>query len=181
MVTFISSFVFAGVLSAYIFLGRSLARQVNEESMESRARLALFYFTQDVSTASTITASYPGAYTTGNCITLTIPPTTTVVYTCDWSGGNTAGLLTRTVGSSPPLTLLTNLSSFSFGYYDPTGSVVTVPASAPASPQINIKQVYMAFTSAMGYQASGASSQYTVVSPSVTLKNQALLTDPNQP
>ena len=60
MVTFISSFVFAGVLSAYIFLGRGLSRQVNEEELESRTRLALFWFTQDVSSASAITAQNPG-------------------------------------------------------------------------------------------------------------------------
>jgi Tfp pilus assembly protein PilW len=180
MVTLISSFVFAGVLSAYIFLGRSLARQVNAEGLESRARLALYYFTQDLSAASTITASNPGAYTTGTQITLTIPGST-IAYACDWSLGNTAGKLTRTVNSNPALTLLTNLSSFSFGYDDMTGSVVTAPSSPPSSPQINIKQAYMVFTSTAGYAQSGAASEFTVVSPRVILKNRTVLTDPNKP
>jgi Tfp pilus assembly protein PilW len=179
MVTFISSFVFAGVLSAYIFLGRSLARQVNEEGLESRARLALYYFTQDISTASAITAENPGTHTTGTLITLNVSGTN-IVYRCDWTI-TTAGVLYRTVGSNPSLKLLTNLSSFSFGYYDPTGSSVTVPSVAPTNPQIDIQQVYMAFTSEAGYVLSGASSQFTVVSPNVVLKNKATLQDPTKP
>ena len=51
MVTFITAFVFAGVLSAYIFLGRALARQVNEVDLESRARTTLKDFADDVSSA----------------------------------------------------------------------------------------------------------------------------------
>jgi hypothetical protein len=49
--TAITAFVFAGVLSAYIFLGRSLARQVNQMDLESRARTTLNYFTGDVTAA----------------------------------------------------------------------------------------------------------------------------------
>jgi Tfp pilus assembly protein PilW len=179
LVTAISSFVFAGVLSAYIFLGRSLARQVNEEGLESRARLALYYFTQDIGTATGITACNPGAHTTGTPITLTIAGNS-VAYYCDWTV-TTSGTLYRQVGSNPRLKLLTNLSSLSFGYYDPTGSSVTVPTSAPSTPQINIQQVYMAFTTAAGYAASGAQSQFTVVSPTVVMKNKAMLLDPTKP
>jgi len=185
MVTLISAFVFAGVLSAYIFLGRGLARQANEESLESRARLALFYFTQDVSAASTITASNPGTQTDGTLITLTIPQpgsTETVEYICNWDLGPTLGTLSRQiVGAPTALTLLTNLSSFSFGYYDLTGNSITVPAVAPTSPQMDIKQVYMAYTSVAGYAASGAQSQFAVVSPRVIMKNKALIRDPNDP
>jgi hypothetical protein len=79
------------------------------------------------------------------------------------------------------LTLLTNLSSFSLGYYDTTGNSLTAPATAPTSPQINIKQVYMAYTSTAGVAATGNQSNFTVVSPSVILKNKAFLTDPTTP
>jgi len=181
MVTFISSFVFAGVLSAYIFLGRSLSRQVNEEGLESRARLALYYFTQDVSSATTISATNPGSYTSGSQVSLSIPGSGTVTYSTDWSQGNTSGVLTRQIGSNPALTVLTNLSAFTLSYYDPTGSLVSVPASTPSEPQINIKQVCMVFTSMAGYAPSGNLSQFTVVSPRLILKNQALLKDPNDP
>jgi hypothetical protein len=190
MVTFISSFVFAGVLSAYIFLGRGLAREANEESLESRGRLALFWVTQDVSTAFSISAQNPGANTTGNQFVLSVPiydPTSntslvhTVTYACDWSQGPALGVLQRQVDSGTPLVLLTNLSNFSFGYYDMTGTPFPAPNSPPLSPQINIKQVNMTYTSVAGYATSGAQSQYTVVSPRVVMKNKTLLTDPGDP
>lgn len=184
MVTFISAFVFAGVLSAYIFLGRGLARQVNAEGLESRARLALYYVTQDVSSATTIIAQNPGVQVDGTLMTLSIPtsPTAsqTVVYTCNWDQGPSQGILQRQVGAVT-LTLLTNLSSFSFLYYDPTGTAVAVPSSAPGSPQIGIKEVCMAYTSTAGYAASGAQSNFTVVSPCIIMKNKAVLEDPNEP
>jgi prepilin-type N-terminal cleavage/methylation domain-containing protein len=183
MVTLISSFVFAGVLSAYIFLGRGLSRQVNAEGLESRTRLALSYFTQDVSSASSITAQNPGTQTTGNQMVLSIPGlSSTVTYKCDWSGGTAAGILERQVGSSGPwLVLLKNLTSFGFQYFDSTTHSITVPTVAPTSPQNDIKQVCMTYTSSAGYAPSGNVSQFTVVSPLVILKNKGLLTDPNTP
>jgi prepilin-type N-terminal cleavage/methylation domain-containing protein len=181
MVTFISSFVFAGVLSAYIFLGRGLSRQVNEEGLESRTRLALYYFTLDVSSASAISAENPGAQTTGTQMTLTIPGTGLVNYYCDWSGGTTKGILERQVGSGAYLVLLTNLTNFSLQYFDATTNPVIAPASAPSLPQINIKQVCMTYTTSAGYAPSGNLSQLTVVSPMVLLKNKGVLQDPNDP
>lgn len=181
MVTFISSFVFAGVLSAYIFLGRGLSRQVNAEQLESRTRLALYTFTQDVSSATSITAENPGAQVTGDQMTLTLPGSNSVTYHCDWSQGLTSGILERQVGSGPYLVLLTNLTSFSFQYFDATTHLVTVPSSAPTSPQMGIKQVCMAYSSSAGYGPSGNLSQFTVVSPLVILKNTGLPLDPNTP
>jgi Tfp pilus assembly protein PilW len=180
MVTFISSFVFAGVLSAYIFLGRGLTRQANQESLESRSRQALYYFTQDVSSATTISAQNPGNQTDGTLMTLNTPGSGTVIYSCNWDLGPTLGILQRQAGSAT-VTLLTNLSSLNVGYFDLTGTAVTVPTTAPTSPQINIKQVNMTFTSAAGYAASGSRSQLTVVSPIVIMKNKALLEDPSEP
>ncbi len=182
MVTAISSFVFAGVLSAYIFLGRGLARQVNAESLESRTRLALFWFTQDVASATSVIAQNPGAGVTGTRITLSVPSLgNSVYYACDWSGGTGQGKLTRQVGTGAVLTLLTNLTSFSFGYYDLAGNSVTAPSTAPSTAQINIKQIYMTYTSSAGVAATGAQSNYTVVSPRVNIKNKGLLTDPTTP
>jgi prepilin-type N-terminal cleavage/methylation domain-containing protein len=181
MVTLISSFVFAGVLSAYIFLGRGLSRQVNEEGLESRTRLALFWFTQDVSTASAVKAQNPGAGVTGTLMILTVPSVGNVTYACDWSGGAGNGKLTRQVGAGATLTLLTNLTSFSLGYFDPSGNSITAPSTAPANPQANIKQVDMVYTSTAGVAITGNQSNLTVVSPMVILKNKDLLTDPTAP
>jgi hypothetical protein len=181
MVTFISSFVFAGVLSAYVFLGRGLSRQVNAESLESRTRLALHYFTQDVSSASGIVAQNPGSQVTGTQMALTIPGSNTVSYYCDWSQGPTQGILERQVGSNPYLVLLTHLSSFTLQFFDSTTNAVTAPATPPLSPQINIKQVCLTYTSTAGYGPSGNLSNLTVVSPLVIMKNKLVLLDPNSP
>jgi prepilin-type N-terminal cleavage/methylation domain-containing protein len=180
MVTFISSFVFAGVLSAYIFLGRGLSRQVNAEGLESRTRLALHYFTQDVSSASAIAAQNPGAETTGTQMTLTTPAGA-VTYYCDWSQGTAKGILERQVGANPYLVLLTNLSALSIAYFDSTTHAVTVTASAPSTPQVDIKQVCLSYTSTAGYGPSGNLANFTVVSPIVIMKNKAVLLDPNVP
>jgi len=179
MVTFISSFVFAGVLSAYIFLGRGLMRQANAESLESRSRLALYYFTQDVSTATAISAEYPGFEASGTQMTLTLPDTSTVSYYCDWSLGASKGVLNRLTSSGTTLTLLTNLSSISFSFYDMSGNLVSVPASAPGYQQLDIKQISVTFTSTAGYAPSGSQSNLTMVSPRVIMKNKSLIKDPN--
>jgi prepilin-type N-terminal cleavage/methylation domain-containing protein len=181
MVTFISSFVFAGVLSAYIFLGRGLSRQVNEEGLESRTRLALYYFTQDVSSATAIAAQDPGAGVTGTQMTLTLPGPVSVTYYCDWSAGATQGVLERSYNAGPYLVLLKNLTSFSMQYFDSTTHAITAPVSAPTSPQVEIKQVCMTYTSSAGYAPSGNLSNLTVVSPLVILKNKGVLQDPTDP
>lgn len=185
MVTLISAFVFSGVLSAYIFLARGLARQVNEQSLESRTRLALYWFTQDVSSASSIAAQSPGATTTGDQFTVTVPgAANSITYRCDWSAGVDYPKLLRISGGTT-LVLLTNISSISFGYYDITGNSVTVPSTngttASATPILNIKQLYMTYTTTAGAKVSGAQSNLTVVSPRVVMKNKPLLIDPNQP
>jgi hypothetical protein len=183
--TAITAFVFAGVMSAYIFLGRALSRQLNAEGLESRTRLTLFDFNQDVSSATSITAENPGIGVTGDQMSLTIPtsPTTsnTVTYHCDWSGGAANGILERQINSGTYLVLLTNISSISFQFYDATTHLVTVPSTAPSSPQAAIKQVCVSFTTAAGYGPSGNLSQFTMVSPLVVLKNKAMLQDPNSP
>jgi hypothetical protein len=183
--TVITAFVFAGVMSAYIFLGRALSRQLNAEGLESRTRLTLFYFNQDVSSATSIAAQNPGAQVTGDQMSLTIPTSpvssNTVTYHCDWSGGASSGILERQVNSGAYLVLLTNVSSISFQYFDATTHLVTVPSSAPSSPQVDIKQVSISFTTAAGYAPSGNLSQFTMVSPLVVLKNKAMLQDPNSP
>lgn len=184
MVTLISSFVFAGVLSAYMFLGRGLARQVNAETMESGARVALYYFTQDLSTATSISAENPGVQTSGTMLTLTIPQpgtSVTVVYAFVWDPVALQGSLTRTAGASQPITVLKYLNSFSFNYYDATGTLVAAPPGVPLSPQINIKQACMSYTASVGVASTGAQSQYTVVSPLVTMNNKILLKDPDDP
>src|ERR1035438_3475238 len=90
MVTFISSFVFAGVLSAYIFLGRGLVRQGNEEQLESRTRVALYDFTQDMSGASAVITATGTVLSVSTWVPQTAPNPPvlgTATYTYDPVGG----------------------------------------------------------------------------------------------
>jgi Tfp pilus assembly protein PilE len=167
MVTFISSFVFAGVLSAYIFLGRGLVRQSNAENLESRSRTTLFYFTQDISSASSITTFL------SDTLVLSTPAGATVTYTFTSASdpqGNPAGTLTRSeIPANPnvPTSLLTGLSVFNFEYLDMSGA-------APASSTF-VKQISMTYTAFAGSAVSGAQSHFTVVSPWVIAKNKPSL------
>jgi hypothetical protein len=173
LATVISGIVFSGVLSAYIFLGRGLTRQGNEEVMESRSRVALFYFTQDVSSA---TAIDPG-YMTSTQMYLYYPdPLDEVQYTYD-PGAQT--LTRKTTGTAPgpaSLTLLIGLTTLTFNYYSfvPT----TTPTPPPLPPPAAVKQINMAFTTVAGVSVSGAQAQLDVTSPRVTLKNKPLLGSP---
>jgi type II secretory pathway pseudopilin PulG len=185
MVTLISAFVFAGVLSAYIFLGRGLARQVNEESLESRARLALYWLSQDVASATGIATQNPGTAATGYQFLLYEPTIGAVTYYCDWSGGSANGMLVRNAGGTS-LTLLKNLSAINFVFYDVNGNSITAPStgaplSAPTTLQANVKQVCMYFTSTAGTAFVGNQSNFTVSSPRLIMKNKGFLTDPNDP
>jgi prepilin-type N-terminal cleavage/methylation domain-containing protein len=179
LVTFISSFVFAGVLSAYIFLGRGLVRQGNEEQLESRSRVALYDFTQDMSGASAVLAASGTVLTVSTWIPQTSPnPPVAGTATYTYDPVNQQLILVRTAPPTallafpnwptptppPPFVLLNNLTSFSFGTYDINGFATGIPAL--------IKQVNMNFTATAGSQVSGAQSHFTVVSPQVILKNK---------
>jgi hypothetical protein len=172
VVTAISAFVFAGVLSAYIFLGRGLVREGHEEELESRSRAALYYLTQDVSAATGVST-----YTPSTLVLTT--PAATVTYTFTPAApvqGLPQGSLTRTqipANTSIPTSLLTGLSSFAFNYLTISGGQtppITPPASAAA-----VKQVQMTYTAMAGSSISGAQSQITVVSPRVIMKNKPSL------
>ena len=157
LAVFISSFVFAGMLSAYIFLARGLVREGNAESLESRTRLALYYFNQDVSSATGVTNS--GA--TQLVLSNSLGP---VTYT------EAGGILTRTTPAGS-LVLLTGISTFSFGYFNLGG---VAPSPTPSG-VMWIKEINMSYTTEAGTAVSGAQSHYNVVSPQVVLKNKALL------
>lgn len=163
MVTAISSFVFAGVLSAYTFLGRGLVREGNAENLESSTRVAIYYFTRDLSAASSITTAG-----TASLVVNVGPSTsyTTATYTYD----STQGTLTRNSGGATT-TLLRGISTFTFSYFDLWGST-----PSPAQPGTTwIKQASMSYTATAGVAASGAQSKFSMTSPQVVMKNKGLL------
>lgn len=169
VVTLISAFVFAGVLSAYIFLGRGLVRQGHEEELESRGRTTLFYFTQDVSAATAISANF-----SQNDMVLTTP-SASVEYSfqAPTSSQSYDGYLTRKLNAANPTILLTGLASFTFNYLTISAGQST-PVIAPSS-ATTVKQIQFTYTAMAGASVSGAQSQITVVSPRVIMKNKPSL------
>jgi type II secretory pathway pseudopilin PulG len=87
----ISSFILAGVLTTFLFMGRSGANIQNYTDMESQARKALEYFAEDTRQASALT------WVTKNQVRLTVNSTNYVTYT--YADGATAnsGTLTRQI------------------------------------------------------------------------------------
>jgi hypothetical protein len=178
MVTFISSFVFAGVLSAYIFLGRGLMRQSNEEQLESRTRTTLYDFTQDMSAGSVVLTANATVLSVSTWVPQTSPnPPILGTATYTYDPVNAQLTLVRTAPGAISLAfpnwptastvLLNNVTPVGvnfFGTFDINGGATGIPAL--------IKQVNMAFTTTAGSAVSGAQSHFTVVSPQVILKNK---------
>lgn len=159
----LGTIVIAGIIAAYLFLGRNLTRMVNLQQQEVKSRRALRMFTEDLSSATALTTC------TDSEIVLSKPTagsSVTVTYTYTSGSGGT-GTLSRTE-SGVTTVLVTNLSSFDFNYYSESGGAVT------SSPQ-SVKSVEFAFTSIVGTSTSGTRVNHTTVSPRVVLRNKALL------
>jgi len=158
MSALITAIVFAAVMSAYTFLGRSLIRLGNADSLESGVRRTLYYFGQDAAAAT--------AVTTANASQLVLSlPSGTVKYTYD-SVGQT---LTRysPSSSSTGLALLSGVTSFTFDYYQSDQTTATVAAQ--------VKLVDLVATSVRGVAAGGAQSHFTFASPRMMLRNKPYL------
>ncbi|HUR60618.1 MAG TPA: hypothetical protein VM029_23050, partial [Opitutaceae bacterium] len=109
--------VFAGILSAYLFVGRNLTRLVNFQQQEVQSRRALRQFTQDLSAAIQLTTA------TSSQIALTKPTasgTTTVSYL--YSSGSGTLARTDTAGTQ---TILRGVTSFALSYFNEAGSTVS--------------------------------------------------------
>lgn len=162
MATSVSAFIIAGVLAAYLFVGRSLTRLVNVQHQEVESRHTLRQMTADVSAAISLTTA------TSSQLVLTKKigsGTATVTYT--YSSG--AGTLTRADTSNPGTdTLLTGLTVFAITYYNDRGTAVT------SSPQ-SVKSLEFSFTAAAGNANIGTRATYKSVSPRVLLRNKAFL------
>jgi prepilin-type N-terminal cleavage/methylation domain-containing protein len=153
----LSAVVFAAILSAYVFIGRNLARLVNFQQQESQCRRILTTLAKDVGMAMRVTTA------SDTQLTLTVPTASspaTVVY----NYGN--GRLTRT-DSTGTTTLLTGVTAFDFNYYNRTGAASTSPLS--------IKLVELSYTSMVGNSANGTQARYAMVSPRLVLRNTPLL------
>ena len=164
----LSAAVMAAVLSSYIYMGRSLARLANQQTLETESRRTLSTFTQDVQMATGISGA-PSA----SSVTLTIPSTTgstTVAYAYD----STAGTLTRTPAGGTALVLLRNITSsgLTISYYDGSGNAY----STYTNYLTGIKQLMLQFSTQAGVSGNGSQTRiYQIASSRLVLRNRAYL------
>jgi prepilin-type N-terminal cleavage/methylation domain-containing protein len=160
----LSLIVFAALFSAYIFMARNLARIANFQQQQVQNRRVLFVVAKDVDEAVQVTTPLPAS------LILTLPPrppspdTTVVTYTYD----SAAHTLTRVAvtGALPSSTtvLLSNLTSFTFAYFDESGGA--------SPPPVFIKQIALSYSSAVGDRPNGTQSGDSVVSSRMVLRSK---------
>lgn len=139
----VGAVVMAGVLAAYIFLGRSLARLSSYQALETESRKALAYLTRDLTQAKYVKK---GTSPTDSQLTLVLP-SGEVTYTYD-SGLKT---LTRsaTFGPITSFKLLQTdacqCTTFKFKYYTGSDGSPTDLVSASAYVPYSIKQIQVGY------------------------------------
>ncbi|MBI5688737.1 MAG: hypothetical protein HZC55_01470 [Verrucomicrobia bacterium] len=116
----LASFLLAGILSTFLFMGRAGANLWNYSDMETQARRALEVFAEDVRQASAIT------WNTSTSVTLVVN-STSVVYAYD----STTGVFYRQIGSDVRR-LITGIApgSFLFKSYNLAGSEMPLATTA---------------------------------------------------
>ena len=157
----LSGMILAGVLSTFLFLGRSGINVQNYNDMESQARKALEYFSEDVRQASAI------SWTSTTSLTLTVN-SMPIVY----SYNDTTKIFTRTNGSDVK-SLLTGITTFQFKGYTITGTEITdfsTTAALTAAGKVT-KQLQISLEAARSNKTV-VSATNTVLSARFILRNK---------
>lgn len=161
----VSAIVLGGVLAAYVFLGRNLARMVNVQHQQMQGRRTLEFFKKDLSQASSLSTA------TTSQITLSKPVssgTATISYTYSSGAGTLVRTETLPSSSATTLTILRGLTSFTFNFYNGGGTAVT------SSPQ-SVKTVEFSFVSTAGTSNNSTLTTFNSVSPRIVLRNKPVL------
>jgi prepilin-type N-terminal cleavage/methylation domain-containing protein len=115
----LAGFILTGVLTCFLFLGRSGANIQNYNDMESQSRRALEQFAQDTRQASSIT------WNSSTSVTLVVDSTN---ITWAYASGN----FSRQVGSAAATTMISGITTFSYKAYTITGTEITDFSTATA-------------------------------------------------
>jgi hypothetical protein len=155
----LSGFILAGVLSTFLFMGRTGANIRNYSDMESQARRALEQFAQDVRQASAI------SWTDASTIVLTVD-SASVTY------AYSTGSFTRRYGSATT-TLLSGITTFAFKAYSITGAELTGigTTTSLASANLNTKQLQISLEASRS-TTTVATATNTVLSARFILRNK---------
>jgi Tfp pilus assembly protein PilW len=155
----LSGFILAGVLSTFLFMGRTGANIRNYSDMESQARRALEQFAQDVRQASAV------SWTSSSTIALTVN-SASVTY------AYSSGSFTRSTAAGTT-TLLNGIKTFSFKAYSITGAEITGigTSTSLASANLNTKQLQISLEAART-TTTVATATNTVLSARFILRNK---------
>jgi Tfp pilus assembly protein PilW len=157
----LASFILAGVLSTFLFMGRSGANVQNYNDMESQARNALEYFAEDTRQASGVVWG-----SDSNTMTLTVSGSP-VMYTYN----PTARTFSRRDGTSTRV-LVTGITSFSFTAYNISGNNVLLDTAAQrTAANGTTKQLQISLEAARNTQTVVAATN-TVLSARFVLRNK---------
>lgn len=166
-----ASFVLAGVLSTFVFLGRSGLNIQNYNDMESQARKALEIFAEDVRQASSIT------WASATSVQLTINTLTTT-----YSYNSTAKTFVKDAGLTTQRILITGVTSFEFKGYTIIGNPITDFSTAAALTTANrsTKQLQISLEAAryldFASQRRNIAASNTVLSARFILRNKIVTT-----
>jgi type II secretory pathway pseudopilin PulG len=158
----LSAFILAGVLTTFLFLGRSGANVQNYNDMETQARRCLEVFAVDARQASAIT------WNSATSVTLVVNSTPiTYAYT-----GSTPRTFTRQDVSGTH-TLLTGIVIFSFKAYTITGTEITdfSTAAALATAGNSTKQLQLSLATSRS-NSTVVEATNTVLSARFILRNK---------
>jgi prepilin-type N-terminal cleavage/methylation domain-containing protein len=155
----LSGFILAGVLSTFLFMGRTGANIRNYSDMESQARRALEQFAQDVRQASAV------SWTNDTTIVLTVD-SASVTY------AYASGAFTRATAAGTS-TLLSGITTFAFKAYSVTGAEITGIGTTTtlASANLNTKQLQISLEAART-STTVATATNTVLSARFILRNK---------
>lgn len=168
----ISVFVLAGILTAFLMMGRSGYNAANYSVMEAEARRALEMFSEEARMANNIT------WNSETSITLRVvtgSSTQLVTYAYDSSSsGRTSKCFYRLLGSATStatrLILVRNVSEFAFRRYK-----VVNGANYTASNDLETKQIQITLR-AVRTGSTTVSATNAVLSARVVLRNKAVST-----
>ena len=128
----LATMVMAGVMTAFLFIGRTSVSLRNYADLETQARNAMETFAQDVRMSSGV------AWTSASSLTLSIQQGNTTIpatYTYD----PTARTFSRTIGTTTDI-LITNIRSFAFNAYSIDTTSISL-AAPNASTNTATKQI----------------------------------------
>jgi type II secretory pathway pseudopilin PulG len=158
----LSSFILLGVLSTFLFLGRSGANVQNYNDMEAQARTALELFAEDTRQASAIT------WVTDKELYLTVN-SVAIYYYYDTSAKT---FYRKVTSSGTPRALVTGITSFAYTAYSITGTSLSLASAADLTTAgRSTKQLQISLEAARSTQTV-VNATNTVLSARFILRNK---------